>query len=415
MIEGFDKEIDALLRQTAKGETAFGETSADSRFQIPDSRFQMPNAEFHIPKSKIQNPKSKIHLDADEISAFAENALPEKTKLKYTSHFADCDRCRTILSNTISLNSEAEIVPASSFVSQAVSPQTADIKSVPWYRKIFAFPNTAYAMGALVVLFGGFFAFSLLQNFNNSQSREVSVISENQPKASGPSAESEPVFSAANTMSNMSVSSTNSASNAAMSNSGAVNMSNPSTMTSVANNAAAQRTNANLSAADMASVKKENVLNEAERAGEMDLARTKPAAPTSADSAAGSVAADQSVSSKQITALPKKDDERIITQAAPPASRVENLPLNGRSMNDLKIAKEKKSVSNTKESRAVSGKNFTRSGGVWYDSAYNGQTTTNISRGSNEYRKLDSGLRSIAENLSGTIVIVWKSKAFRIQ
>ncbi|MGI8884164.1 MAG: hypothetical protein ACR2IA_07965 [Pyrinomonadaceae bacterium] len=394
MIEEFDKEIDTLLRQTAKGETAFAETNPDSRFKIP--------------KSKIQNPKSKIHPDADEISAFAENALPEKLKPKYTAHFAECDRCRKILSNTITLNSEAETVPA---FSVAATPKIAVIKSIPWYRRLFAFPNAAYAMGALVVLFGGFLAFTLLQNVNNSQSSEVSMVSDSQPKAGGPSAASEPDFSA-NTMSNMSIVSMNSMSNSAMSNSASVNMSNSSTMTSVVSNAAAQRTNANLSMANTNFLKKESPLNEVER--EKDLTQTKPSAPTAADSAAGSVAENQSVSSKQINELPRNDDKAKIAQAAPSPS-VETLPLNGRNMSELKSTRAKKSNSNAGESRSVSGRNFTRKDGVWYDSAYNGQSTTNISRGSNEYQKLDSGLRSIAENLSGTIVVVWKSKAYRIQ
>ena len=83
----FDKEMDALLRQAAR------------------------SGEF-----VSTNPQS--HLDADEISAFAENALPEKTRSVYIKHFADCDRCRTILSNTILLNAEAENEAASSAVSQ---------------------------------------------------------------------------------------------------------------------------------------------------------------------------------------------------------------------------------------------------------------------------------------------------------
>ncbi len=35
MIEGFDKEIDALLRQTAKGETAFAAANPKSKIQNP--------------------------------------------------------------------------------------------------------------------------------------------------------------------------------------------------------------------------------------------------------------------------------------------------------------------------------------------------------------------------------------------
>jgi hypothetical protein len=82
---------------------------------------------------------------------------------------------------------------------------------------------------------------------------------------------------------------------------------------------------------------------------------------------------------------------------------------------DSPKAKEIKKSSSGAESRQIGGKTFTRKEGVWYDASYNGQTTTNISRGSDDYKKLDSGLRSIAGNLGGTVVLVWKNKAYRIQ
>jgi hypothetical protein len=45
-----------------------------------------------------------------------------------------------------------------------------------------------------------------------------------------------------------------------------------------------------------------------------------------------------------------------------------------------------------------------------------GQKTTNVSRGSDEYKKLDAGLRSIADSFSGeTVIIVWQGKAYRIR
>ena len=77
----FDKEIDAILRNARRDSPA-----------MPDSR----------------------HLDVDEISAFAENAMPEKSRSLYAAHMADCDRCRKILSNTLVLNAEAVPVAATS-------------------------------------------------------------------------------------------------------------------------------------------------------------------------------------------------------------------------------------------------------------------------------------------------------------
>ena len=67
------------------------------------------------------------------------------------------------------------------------------------------------------------------------------------------------------------------------------------------------------------------------------------------------------------------------------------------------------------EERRVSGKGFQRRNNVWYDLSYRSQATKNVRRGTEEYRKLDSGIRSIAENLGGVVVVMWEGKAYRIQ
>ena len=63
----------------------------------------------------------------------------------------------------------------------------------------------------------------------------------------------------------------------------------------------------------------------------------------------------------------------------------------------------------------MSGKTFERKQGVWYDTTYQGRPTINVQRGTAEYNRLDGGLRSIANSLGGTVVIVWGAKAYRIQ
>src|SRR5688572_31060232 len=126
----FDKEIDAILRKAHR----------DGPVLVGDF------ANTH-------------HLDADEISAFAENAMPENSRALYSAHLADCDRCRKILSNLLVMNAEAAPAAASPSVgTNAVST------GQPWYRQLFLFPNLAYVMGSLVLIFGGFFAFSVIQN-----------------------------------------------------------------------------------------------------------------------------------------------------------------------------------------------------------------------------------------------------------
>jgi hypothetical protein len=70
MKEGFDKEIDSLLQRRARGTAelrSWGDGADDG-----------------------------AHLDADELGAFAEGALPAAARLTAASHLADCERCRGV-------------------------------------------------------------------------------------------------------------------------------------------------------------------------------------------------------------------------------------------------------------------------------------------------------------------------------
>jgi hypothetical protein len=104
----------------------------------------------------------------------------------------------------------------------------------------------------------------------------------------------------------------------------------------------------------------------------------------------------------------KKDERR---EAQLSARKLENLPLNGRNAAGAMMDSAVRSDS----TRSVGGRTFQKKDGVWYDGAYHGQATINVHRGTDAYKKLDSGLRSIADSLGGTVVTVWKGKAYRIQ
>src|SRR5689334_9834794 len=105
----FDKEIDAILR---KGRDTRGVLVGDSP------------------------PEPKKHLDADTIAAFAENALPKRAKMLYLEHFADCDRCRGQLSQSIAFNREADAAAASTIWPPVEAP-----KAAPWYAGLFKTQN----------------------------------------------------------------------------------------------------------------------------------------------------------------------------------------------------------------------------------------------------------------------------------
>jgi hypothetical protein len=72
--------------------------------------------------------------------------------------------------------------------------------------------------------------------------------------------------------------------------------------------------------------------------------------------------------------------------------------------------------SEAEQFRSVGGRKFQRQGNAWVDTKFKtSMSVRNIARGSDEFGALDSGLRSIAQQLSGEIVVVWKGKAYRIR
>jgi len=74
MKEGLDREIDSLLRRRARG-------TAESRSW----------------GAGAGDGSTGAHLDADELGAFAEGALPPSARVAAASHLADCDNCRGVV------------------------------------------------------------------------------------------------------------------------------------------------------------------------------------------------------------------------------------------------------------------------------------------------------------------------------
>lgn len=81
--------------------------------------------------------------------------------------------------------------------------------------------------------------------------------------------------------------------------------------------------------------------------------------------------------------------------------------------------KDEKGAGNAVETRRVSGRLFHRQGNAWVDADYaSGRATVNVSRGSEQFRSLtadEPALRSIAEQLGGEVIVVWKGTAYRIR
>jgi hypothetical protein len=363
----FDKEIDALLRKAAAGGTSASGPA--------------------------------VHLDAGDISAFAENALPDAAKKVFIAHFAECDRCRKILSQTILLNGEAEAEPSPLPAVAAAAPGP-----LPWYRRILAPAAAAYTMGALVLLFSGFLGYMVLQNMSGGRNADISQVA-NRPDAAQQPAETSATPAASNTAAN--------AASTANANPFASNSAAPTPMPQRGSGANA---NAQVAAKDRPEIA-------------VGTTAAPPPAPAIADNqpmaapppAPKTLAEDERANENRVAAAQTKEqalareEQKLATtqraKKAAPQSADSAFGAGRPDKQDMR-AMDKAETDGT---RRIAGRTFQKKQGVWYDAAYGGQATENVRRGSDAYKKLDGGLRGIAETLGGTVVVVWNSKAYRIQ
>lgn len=116
MKEGFDKEIDSLLRRQAGARAPSGAAAS-------------------------------AHLDADELSAFAEGALPSAARFAAASHLADCVACRGV---AVGLARSSEVLPEKRDALAASASAVAEGKR-GWLASLFSPRVLKYAAPALAI------------------------------------------------------------------------------------------------------------------------------------------------------------------------------------------------------------------------------------------------------------------------
>ncbi|HBB97811.1 MAG TPA: hypothetical protein DC054_20715, partial [Blastocatellia bacterium] len=104
-----------------------------------------------------------------------------------------------------------------------------------------------------------------------------------------------------------------------------------------------------------------------------------------------------------------------------PSRNMDNVMANNQSANEAQNAAPKTlrgeaSTEERPQTRSVGGHKFRRQGNSWVDQKFkSSMTLKNISRGSDEFAALDSGVRSMAQQLGGEVIVVSKGKAYLIK
>lgn len=453
MKQDFNDPMDSLLSDYARRLAARAPSAGANR----------------VPEGRALDHNNMEHPDADEMAAFAENALPAAARARTVAHLADCGVCRQSVIALMRVESVA------SETAKSIPPQSLHTR--PSWRERFAafFASPAalrYAVPTLAaVLFAALIAGIM---FNRRQPEATLVASRQEPQTSAV-AHTDPASNDTESAMN-----SNTTASSAGKMSGSVSMSNTATIatttttttttTATANTAtptrraantnssnakeapAASASNSNNSSGNTpfaaripqqpATSERQNFDDEAIRVTNRSRAAARPsAAPPAAANMSGSstgVAAGQSeqvaVTSSHVAKASKSNagsnnsdaaqnsDSPSFSTEARAASRRRAPPTTPTAKNDLsvngRVVNKAKASAAPSALRRVNGRDFRRQGTRWLDAAYlPSQSTTNIRRGSKQYRTVVSaepGIGQIAAQLDGEVIVVWKGRAYRI-
>ncbi|MDQ1559111.1 MAG: hypothetical protein QOD32_2171 [Pyrinomonadaceae bacterium] len=470
----FDKEIDALLRESARrGRAASGERRA----RADDA---------HV--------TTTAHLDADEQSAYAENALPAAARAHYMAHLADCDDCRRSVTRlALAAGMPAQLETREATTGQVVvAPHAAG-----WRARLGALlaPRAwRYAVPALALLLVGAVALIVLtrppreglssiaqrntaetkrsetaqtethhatQNDNGATTATAPGASDGLTKTTEPNAANAPSQNAPLAKEEIAANSERAETSQPLAGTsvGAADAPPPPAPASGGGGAPTARSVSELPkpmptpapvVTDSVTItsEQESKIKSGETVAQMPKVEQKPgglenrqyenrqyenrqrepiSGPRRNEQAQNRRAADEDFARNRDD---KKDAELAATTSPAPASpsaaakrsrpareadrgKDENRPAEDAKGRASAISKS------VAETRSVAGRKFTRQGGAWVDAAYRaGQSYTVVRRNSEQFRALvadEPQLRRVADALGGEVTVVWKGRAYRFR
>jgi hypothetical protein len=380
MKQGTNNEIDLLLRRLSRRESA----------SAPDGDLRA----------------GSDHLDADELSSYAENVLPSAARARYTVHLAECSRCRELV---VQLSSAAGVV---------LAEEPSRVSAPSGLRKLLASLFSPmvlrYAVPALGLAVVALIGFTI---FRREQPRSTEMVATHR-SAETPVVPQSPAAPE-----------------------GFSDQQQKSGPPAATPDARGQRKEVQPSSPDAAPAGKvladaDTVAPAVTKADSQPLttaAAPPPAKPagTTADQARGQKPEAQTQEERErIAEASEADKAKNYNQ--PPAEtklhRADSRPAKSRAavsqptagagaLASVRGDKDEKDRDDA-ETRSVAGRRFRKQGGVWIDTAYADGPTTSLTRGSEQYRGLvadEPAIKQISEQLDGQIIVVWKGRAYHIR
>ena len=430
----FDREVDALLRRSAR---AAGRAASAAR-----------------------GPEQSAHLDADELSAFAENALPVAARLAAATHLSDCDACRGIVVN-LARASGAGVEMERRVAGATIAAARDAARSGGWLAALFSPRVLRFAAPALALCLVGTVAFVLLRARRDASSVAQRVAAPEPPRPGAGIGAADDAGANMNANTETAGTSANMSANVAAP--PVYHDQTPSREGQPAPSASAQEPEAPDGSADHAEVARKQPADAAASGGGAP-ASPRPVVAEAPAPAAAAAPPPPPLPAARDAAQERKEDARRDTQdelargAEGPQERRVNQAGNldyqqspdgarnrsGSSVYDGAGARSvpsaprrssraqtaprsrakgegetREEAESAAETRAAAGHRFRREGGVWVDVNYRpSMSMTGVRRGTEAFRALVADipeLGRIAEQLPGEVIAVVRGRAYRIR
>lgn len=366
------------------------------------------------------------HLDVDELSSYAQNVLPAAARARYTEHLADCASCRKLVTElALSLSTATAAAPAETGLAPSgLKAFLASLLSPMVLR--YAVP----ALGVVLVMVVGFVVF-------RQQQKDAFVAQLAEQRQRAPETIQPGIVSPTPPPLDGMIDTTSPKSENEQSQVGRRSERNRDA------DVAGEGAGTGAAAAPVTKSTEEVARSETRPA----VAAAEPP-PPAAPKAAADEAAKETSKEKKAESQARKQPETtdFVADGAnanankagneATARTVSELPVQNRSYGQLqklrpgaaaagradaaKDAKDKEATEKeeTTEKRSVAGRTFKKERGIWIDTAYDSSTRTmNLPRGSERFRSVvadEPAINTIAEQLDGEVIVVWKGRAYRI-
>jgi len=381
-------------------------------------------------------PAAGDHLDTDELSAYAENALPVKTRARYTEHLAECSRCRELV---VQLSASAGVV---------IAEQTDKVSVPLGWRKflasLFSPMVLRYAAPALGLIVVAAIGFAVLRRGGSSER-----VSQVQPAESQSTRVAERIEPFQSPQNGAAYDDNKPAGSAVHADSAVNKEAAKETQTKDSEQSAASAPQPTPAPADVVSQNAPAATKAPEPKPEAQpvTVASEPPPPNRAklDDISDKRQQNEEAVRKQeaeVKVAKSEDSKKNFEidgakgkdEGASPSTARSRVAKNKPVVGDLSSAqgaaapgsgrREREEAGrddkdSSAETRSVAGRRFRKQGGIWIDTAYDqSRAITTYHRDSESYRSLiadEPSIKTIADQLDGEIIVARKSRTYRIQ